>query len=239
MPADTVVCGESITLDQLGNLTGGVWNLPDGISLDGNFLQSDFPGVYNIQIEWDSMLCTMQDSMQIEFVWNNDSVFAGEDISLNYSFETNLAASLPQYGTGSWELLQGYGVIEDTLQASTNVSGLAFGSNIFRWIVRNSPCPAFFDYIVVEVEDLFVPEGFSPNGDGVNDYFVVAGIENVQSEFVVYNRWGNIVFEADNYQNNWNGKNNEQQDLPDDTYMYILKVIDGGRVYKGFIVIER
>ncbi len=56
------------------------------------------------------------------------------------------------------------------------------------------------------VWDFFIPEGFSPNGDGVNDPFVIRGISHYpKNTFVIFNRWGNKVFETVNYQNTWDG----------------------------------
>jgi gliding motility-associated-like protein len=51
---------------------------------------------------------------------------------------------------------------------------------------------------------IFIPNSFSPNGDGVNDYFEVFGIPKPFS-LIIYNRWGNIVFSSNNYGNNWDG----------------------------------
>jgi hypothetical protein len=52
--------------------------------------------------------------------------------------------------------------------------------------------------------DFFIPEGFSPNSDEINDLFVIRGIENYPSnDFVVFNRWGDPVFDAQPYTNNW------------------------------------
>jgi gliding motility-associated-like protein len=65
-------------------------------------------------------------------------------------------------------------------------------------------------------------EGFSPNGDGINENFVIKGLENLKdNELFVYNRWGNQVYHKKNYDNTWNGKW-EGSDLPDGTYFIIF-----------------
>ena len=78
--------------------------------------------------------------------------------------------------------------------------------------------------------EVIVPEGFSPNGDGVNDFFVIENPLNKIIKLTVFNRWGNIVYTADNYENNWNGVATKGlvigSELPDGTYFYILE-IDG------------
>lgn len=66
-----------------------------------------------------------------------------------------------------------------------------------------------------------VPNVFSPNGDGANDVFEITGIEALRNHVRIYNRWGQVVFEADNYRNNWAG-----EDVSDGTYYYEV-VADG------------
>ena len=52
---------------------------------------------------------------------------------------------------------------------------------------------------------IFIPDGFSPNGDGFNDKYVIPHKPSETVDLVVYNRWGNIVFKEENYQNGWDG----------------------------------
>jgi gliding motility-associated-like protein/uncharacterized repeat protein (TIGR01451 family) len=93
--------------------------------------------------------------------------------------------------------------------------------------------------------DFFIPEGFSPNDDGINDLFVIRGIENyADNTMVIYNRWGNKVFEASPYHNNWDGSSimglligGDQ--LPTGTYFYLLDLGDGSDIIKGTIYLNR
>ncbi|MFN5912403.1 MAG: gliding motility-associated C-terminal domain-containing protein, partial [Bacteroidota bacterium] len=51
-----------------------------------------------------------------------------------------------------------------------------------------------------------IPEAFTPDGDGINDFFVIEGIELFENNNIsIFNRWGNIVYETSDYQNDWNG----------------------------------
>ena len=79
-------------------------------------------------------------------------------------------------------------------------------------------------YIQVMCEDLVVYSGFSPNGDGVNDIFVILGIEAFpDNEVIVFNRWGSEVYSRKGYRNSegWDGIWEGNQ-LPDGTYFYII-----------------
>jgi gliding motility-associated-like protein len=93
--------------------------------------------------------------------------------------------------------------------------------------------------------DFFIPEGFSPNSDEINDLFVIRGIENYPSnDFVVFNRWGDPVFDAQPYTNNWAGTTTKgisigTNVLPVGTYFYVLHLGDGSPVLKGTIYLNR
>ena len=98
---------------------------------------------------------------------------------------------------------------------------------------------------VPEADGLFIPEGFSPNGDGVNDRFVVQGLApNATLELEVFNRWGQRVFANKDYKNDWEGVPNQgvriaaSQGLPDGTYFYVVRISDG-REYVRFLTIAR
>jgi hypothetical protein len=92
---------------------------------------------------------------------------------------------------------------------------------------------------------LNIPEGFSPNNDGINDFFIIVKPYNIKIDIEIYNRSGKIVYSKKNYTNNWNGKGNgnySERDLDDDGYYYSIKATDeSGRVqvFKGFVLIQR
>ena len=93
-------------------------------------------------------------------------------------------------------------------------------------------------YIDVLCEDLTIFNGFSPNGDGINDTFTISGIEAFANNTVlIFNRWGNQVFYKEGYQNDWNGTWLNRP-LPDGTYFYLL--YDGlGNHYTGYVQLNR
>jgi gliding motility-associated-like protein len=98
---------------------------------------------------------------------------------------------------------------------------------------------------------LFIPKGFSPNDDGINDVVVIKGIENFpENEIKIFNRWGNLVYEAQRYDNVsvvWDGTTTVNavggsERLPEATYFYILTYKDlSGNTQKvtGYIYLNR
>ncbi len=120
-------------------------------------------------------------------------------------------------------------------------------NNGFKWdpdLDGNPANNSLVTYINLEPIDLFIPEGFSPNGDGIHDYFVISGLNGRPVKLTVFNRWGNKVYEKDRYENNWDGVPNVSGvtfgngKLPASTYYYILQFQDGRKEIKtGFVVI--
>lgn len=91
---------------------------------------------------------------------------------------------------------------------------------------------------IVNIVNFFIPNVFTPNGDGVNDTFEIVGLELFRSNVLrIYNRHGNEVYAAMDYQSDWDG-----QGLNDGTYYYHLEIVDGtGKKHhhKGYVTIIR
>ena len=93
--------------------------------------------------------------------------------------------------------------------------------------------------IEVLCDDVVVFSGFSPNGDGINDNFTIVGLDKyASSKLLVFNRWGNQVFEADNYRNTWDGTDEAKKLLPDGTYFWLLD-LGGGKTMSGYVQLHR
>lgn len=111
--------------------------------------------------------------------------------------------------------------------------------------VWNEPADNVPTVLIIPYTDFFIPDGFSPNGDGKNDLFVIKGLPfGTDNVFTVYNRWGNKVYSKSNYDNTWNGTPNVNgtmgtEKLPPGTYYYILEFNGGDiKTTNGFIVIQ-
>ena len=90
-----------------------------------------------------------------------------------------------------------------------------------------------------------VPEAFTPNDDGVNDEFIIPALRDEpekypKNELIVINRWGDQVFYAKPYNNDWRGTNQKGKPLPAATYYYIIRLdISEGDIVRGEVTLIR
>ena len=96
-------------------------------------------------------------------------------------------------------------------------------------------CDPFIDTMAI-----VIPTGYTPNGDNINDYFEILGLNNYDTKILqVYNRYGNLVFKSDNYNSTWDGTLLDSgESLPDATYYYLLQ-LDNGKIESGYVYINR
>jgi len=95
-------------------------------------------------------------------------------------------------------------------------------------------------FIEILCEEITVMNGFSPNGDNLNDTFTVLGLERYpNNEVIIFNRWGNQVYYKQGYTNadGWDGTW-DNQDLPDGTYFYLINTGEGESL-SGYVQIQR
>jgi len=108
----------------------------------------------------------------------------------------------------------------------------------------NDGIPNYIDELDDCVSRLDVPDTFSPNGDGINDYFWIPGADELPNDHLyIYNRWGGLVYESDNYDNTWDGKSTSNMlggdNLQEGTYFYIYIPDETMEPIKGTIYLKR
>jgi gliding motility-associated-like protein len=186
------------------------------------------------------------------------SPYAGPDQNISsIGLTAKMNASPPLTGeTGIWEVLEPNSATTDNISGyNTMVRNLSLGSNYFLWTVSTDigNCK-LSDSLRITVSKDFEPSAFSPNGDGINDQFVIEGLnlsEPNSAEMTIVNSSGTEVFSTSNFNGetwtDWDGKNSRGIDLPEGTYYYLLKVITKDPVdnidrvdkRKGFIILKR
>lgn len=97
--------------------------------------------------------------------------------------------------------------------------------------------PYFLPAVVIPLDVLIENNILTPNSDGVNDFFVVKGIENYhQNKLSIYDPAGRKIYSVSNYKNNWDGYY-QGKPLNEDTYYYVIDLGEGRPLLKGFISI--
>lgn len=122
----------------------------------------------------------------------------------------------------------------------TNTASLAFVDQLDTDTTNDA------NQATVEPSCLIIYNEFSPNGDGVNEFFKIDCISRYPNNLLqVYNRWGNIVYEQRSYNNDWDGTSNGRATvqkgdlLPVGTYYYVLDLGDGSEPRTDWLYINR
>lgn len=244
--SNMTVCGDTVTMNATSlGLGSEYWTTPnwvtgnDTTSPNAVFSTAQYSNTtFTWHIEYNT--CHYSSSITVAFVHLIDTTYAGPDTVIIGKNSVRLNASFAQYSsTGNWSVVSGGGDFDYSGDPRTYVRNVPEGENVYRWSITNAPCPSLYDEVTVKSTKLLVPDGFSPNGDGYNDYFEISNVEFfLKSELLVFNRWGQLVYSKTNYDNSWDGKNFSGKHLPEDTYFIILK-IDDTETIKSYLVLKR
>ncbi len=106
-------------------------------------------------------------------------------------------------------------------------------------VTANGNCKASDDVLVKILKAPRIPNTFSPNGDGINDKWVIKYLDTYpECKIKVFTRAGQKVYESIGYKTPWNGTMNGKS-LPIDTYYYIIEPGSGRRPYSGYVTIVK
>lgn len=221
------------------------WTGPDGFTAEGEAIFDLKAGSYTV-VAVDAKGCEIEDVFEVkqpeklEIEPLESPVFSnGLNLSNFQSGDGIIYAPVVKGGTKpfiyNWSADNGY-----TSNSGNNQLNLMAGDYIL--IVKDAhSCSDTAFITLTEPIPLEIPNGISPNGDGFNDYFIVRGLDNYPvNRLLVFNRWGNKVYEEKNYKNSdpWYGTNTHGDELPDGTY-YVVVELQGADALKGYLEIRR
>lgn len=211
--------------------TNYVWDFDDG-NVDTNFNTSHvfaLAGDYKVKlISFDKSGCIPTDTF-------TKSIKVISSINADFSYTLNTCTGIVGFKDSSsqstkWEWYIG----NDTLTYKVQNPGHKFpgdGDYDIKLKIYNSNC---IDSIIKTISlvginnNLFLPNAFTPNGDGLNDKFEILGnlkcIDNFSLQ--IYTRWGEKVFETNDMNVLWEGKTKSGKELPEGSYVYIFKSKD-------------
>ncbi len=210
------------------NVTGGVagysfvWT-PSG---SGTSISNLSPGTYSVLVT-DQNNCTTSASATItqpQAIVANAGGDVGNCIEV-FALNANLLVGY----SGQWSVASGTATFNNINSPSPTVVGLTLGNNMLVWTITDGTCFGSDTIVVRRKTDdeciLELPSAYSPNDDGSNDAYVIHGIERYPNNILsVFNRWGNLVYQKENYANEWVGNNNSGEQLPEGTYFLILEI---------------
>ena len=209
---DTSLCkGDSLALVQP----------PDGVLEQLEYWQNDAwtittttsnSGEYKLTLKENG--CTASDSFQLAYqspllnTLREKTLFcpeANESVTLNAGKGFNGYKWFPTGDTTEWIVVRKQG-------------------DYYVVVLDSRGCSGRDDARVEEecAPELFIPNAFTPNGDGVNDSFFITGHHAEVRELLVFDRWGSVVFASDPQNQSWNGMH-KGEPLPVGTYQYVIR----------------
>jgi gliding motility-associated-like protein len=225
---DSTLCeGQTLLLNAVNAGASYVWQ---DNSVQPNFTVTS-AGNYHVRVTRNG--CITKDTIKVDytlkprFTLGADKIICpGETVVLQPN-ANNLSGVMYLWQNGT------------TLQSfSTNQAGLYFLS------VTNN-CGTTTDSIILKdgTCKIYVPNAFTPDGNNLNDVFKVLNTEAItEFEFIIFNRWGQIVFQTTDKQKGWDGRMNSTA-LPAGTYPWTLKYKETGsndtRFLKGQVLLIR
>ena len=179
------------------------------------------------------------------------------DLCIGDNFDYDLFELLSgDYGTnGAWEVTLGNATLNDNF---FNPFELELGEYRFTYTDSESECPSVTEVIIILNDDCVVlpcldvfdqdqhiPKAVTANGDNMNDTFRIDVLDtdsecfDVTMQLQIFNRWGALIYESKDYQNNWGGESHNNSigssgKVPTGTYYYILKLIENGKLIASY-----
>ena len=233
---DTLICPET-TIELIATAENGAlpytYNWPSqGIANDTLIVTPADSSTYIFTIT-DACNNTIEDSI-IVFVPETDSlIISVNDTTICKNGEATLNG-LASGGTAPytyvWTGPTLLTIVNDSTSSAKPLSTTTYFVNL-----KDKCNNIVTDSLIVTVQNCELNPGnaFSPNGDGLNDFFKVDFIEFYPNNVVfIFNRWGKKVYEKSAYNNEWNGDG-----LPSGTYFYVIDPGDGSKTLKGFLTL--
>lgn len=230
------------------------WTSNDGVILNGSTnptVQVRGLGKYYLKVR-DSFGCTSLDSVNVGLYIQaiNDNIETNINKSVNINVLKN---DIPQKSINPASIsivtppLHGFASVSADSTIVYQPDDYYIGQDELIYSVCDyfNNCDRATVLVLINDNPFFIPEAFSPNGDGINDKFEIKGIARYKSvQIEIFNRWGNIVFQSKNYgegngkEGFWDGTSKSGGPVPTGTYFYILR-LDGKENINGSIYLDR
>ena len=224
---DSAFCdGDSTILRGEDGLTY-LWTTGDSTQ----FLTVTVEDIYGLTVT-DSNLCANSSEVFIE-VWPLPQAEAGNDTTISLGQTTVLN------GSGGEEYMWDPPTYLDDFMLQNPLSSPDSSIQYTVLVTDSNGCQNTDSVLItVLIDYLFTPSNLvTPNGDGFNDTWFVENLEDYpECEVLIFNEFGEIVFQEREYDNDWAGDFQGAR-LPDGTYYYVITCPDAAALYKGHVTI--
>jgi gliding motility-associated-like protein len=231
-----------------GAITGWWWNFGDS---NTSTLQNpshiyDVAGAYDVTLIVATGSNCRDTLTRVAYITANPQVTADFIVSPGVTDEFQRTITMTDQSTGSptiwtWDLGNGFG---GNVQNPT-VTYQDTGTFVIMLVANNQyNCPdtAYGTVRINPVSTFYVPNAFSPNGDGINDQFGGYGTNIKEYELMIFNRWGNRIYTTDSMLDPWDGRYKSDGQVMIDTYIYqirTLNVMNEEKIYRGTVTIAK
>jgi hypothetical protein len=206
-----------------------------------------------------AVLYNKPDSIEnIYKIVNDSAVLVGDPVIIFISDNQVFGGDTIKSGVPFWQILSGAGELSDNGLYSTMITGLDQDNPTrMEYSISNGICPVSKHEFTIERKELLVYDGFSPNGDGINDELWAVGLadEEVDFKFLIFSSSGSFVSEITkkdvkevDLPNNqvvlWDGSTTlggKGNFIPDGTYYYVLLVTYRNESFnkRGYVLVKR
>lgn len=218
---DSICVGKSKILTATGNGTRFLWSTGDtGSQINVSPTITTTYWVRNGNLNCfgpaDSVTVFVDTSLKASFIPNPTS---GTVPLLVSFFNTSRGATI-----FDWDFGDG---TTSNLESPSHIFSKEGNYKVILTVRNHLGCIDTFSFSISVRNDfsIAVPNVFTPNGDGMNDYFEVrqTGVKSIN--MLIFNRWGELIFKSDDLSKTWDGNNNGVQ-MPEGVYYYLIQVTD-------------
>jgi gliding motility-associated-like protein len=218
---DTVLCNLTLQINGVLSYTGSNWTANSPLVNFSNpagqnpTIVADTAGIYSITMT--DSVCSFSETFQLTFVADPFTNILDTTLCIG---ETQVLAALVQP--------QNVNYLWSTGASTSAISVTETGNYI---VTASNMCGVSIDTATIEFYfcDIEVPNVFTPNNDGSNDYFQLLFFGGIKTfNCTILNRWGQVIREYDNPAFMWDGKDESGDDVLEGVYFYIAKAVSNG-----------
>jgi gliding motility-associated-like protein len=218
---DTVLCNLTLQINGVLSYTGTNWTSNSPLVNFSNAagqnptIVADTAGIYSITLT--DSVCNFSETFELTFVANPYTRVLDTTLCIG---ETQVLAAIlqPQNTAYVWST----GATTSTISVTESGNYIVTASNMCGVSIDTATIDFYFC-------DLELPNVFTPNNDGENDYFQLLFFGGIKTfNCTILNRWGQVVREYDNPAFMWDGKDEAQDDVLEGVYFYIVNAVSNG-----------